>query len=224
MGHHGRVTLNVLHVHGQPCPNLLGLGRFTVCLLPPPHTFDVWKLDSFAGNSEPRMIAASDAAHEMGKGSGGFLFSDTFFCRRRAVVKIDAQVFQLWQAKDFVIAQLELLMVFQALISFPDSFRHNTCVWWIDNIASLMSLVRGRSDSPDLDRLAQMIHMLLFSLHCNMWFEWVQSKSNWTDGISREGFADPFVQEFGFTCHQVAVPHLLWQLPLLPLSVVFSFL
>ena len=173
---------------------------------------------------EPRMIAASDAAHERGKGSGGFLFSDAFFCRRGAVVEIDAKVFQLWQAKELVIAQLELLMVFQALICFPDSFRRNTCVWWIDNIASLMSLVRGRSDSPDLDRLAQMIHMLLFNLHCNMWFEWVQSKSNWTDGISREGFADPFIREFSFTCHQVAVPHSLWQLPLLPLSIVFSFL
>ena len=39
-----------------------------------------------------------------------------------------------------------------------------------------------------------------------------------------EGFADPFIRDFGFSCHQVAVPHLLWQLPLLPLSVVFSFL
>ena len=46
-------------------------------------------------------------------------------------MKIDAEVLQLWQAKDFVIAQLELLMVFQALISFPDSFKRNTCVWWM---------------------------------------------------------------------------------------------
>ena len=38
------------------------------------------------------MIAASDAAHERGKGSGGFLFSDAFFCRRGAVVEIDAKV------------------------------------------------------------------------------------------------------------------------------------
>ena len=50
---------------------------------------------SLLPSSEPRMIAASDAAHEMGKGSGGFLFSDTFFCRTKAVVKIDAQVLQL---------------------------------------------------------------------------------------------------------------------------------
>ena len=43
-----------------------------------------------------------------------------------------------------------------------------------------MSLVKGRSDSAELDLIAQSVHLLLFSLQCSLWLEWVLSKSNWT--------------------------------------------
>ena len=91
-----------------------------------------------------------------------------------------------------------------------------TGVWYIDNIAALMSLVRGRSDNPDLERMAQMIHLALFHLHCGLWFEWVQSKSNWSDGISRFGLRDSFVIHHSFTCHRTRVVTQLWQLPTSP--------
>jgi hypothetical protein len=131
------------------------------------------------------MTGASDAAQEEGFGSGGFLLSDKHWVRRGAEVVITEDVLSLWRPQDVLIAQLELLMVFQAIVTFPDAFRYATGVWYIDNIAALMSLVRGRSDNPDLERMAQMIHLALFHLHCGLWFEWVQSKSNWSDGISR---------------------------------------
>ena len=46
-------------------------------------------------------------------------------------------------------------MVLQALLTFPDEFRQCSGVWYIDNIASLMSLLKGRSDNEDLDHMAQ---------------------------------------------------------------------
>ena len=115
-------------------------------------------------------------------------------------------------------------MVFQAVITFPDEFRYASGVWYIDDIASLMALIKGRSDNLDLDHLAQMIHLLLYHLHCSIWFEWIQSKSNWSDGISRDGFKDRFVQNYAFQCHTSSVPSSLWQLPIFLLSLVFSFL
>ena len=129
-------------------------------------------------------------------GSGGFLLNTRFFCRVGAVVRITPVVLQLWNPCEVCIAQLELLMVFQAVVTFPDEFRHASGVWYIDNFASLMALIKGRSDNLDLDHLAQMIHLLLYHLHCSLWFEWVQSKSNWSDGISRDGFKDRFVQDY----------------------------
>ena len=171
-----------------------------------------------------RIAGASDAAQDATVGTGGFLLSTKCFARLGAVVRITPSVVSLWKSCEVYIAQLELLMVLQAILTFPDEFRQCSGVWYIDNIASLMSLLKGRSDNEDLDHMAQMIHLLLFHLRCSLWFEWVQSKSNWSDGISRTGFRDPFIHRFKFRCHLTTVVEPLWLLPLFALSRVFSFL
>ena len=89
------------------------------------------------------------------------------------------------------IAQLELSMVLYALTSPAAAFRGCRGVWYIDTVAALMALIRGRSDAPDLERLAPLIHIALFSLRAWVFWEWVPSKSNWSDSISRLGEADP---------------------------------
>ena len=174
----------------------------------------------------PRLAGASDAVQEEGFGLGGFLLSDKHSVRRGAEVVITEDMLSLWRPQDVLMAQLELLMVFQALVTFPDAFRYATGVWYIDDIAALMSLVRGRSDNPDLERMAQIIRLALFHLQCGLclWFEWVQSKSNWSGGISRFGLRDSFVIHHSFTCHRARVVTQLWQLPTFPLSKVFSYL
>ena len=171
-----------------------------------------------------RICGASDAAEEQERCSGGFLISTSTFDRLAVVVLIDQTVINLWRPGHPHIAQLELLMVFQALLAFPDEFRGASGVWYIDNIASLMALVRGRSENDELDRLAQMIHLLLFHLDSKLYFEWVQSASNWADGISRRGSADSFVHKAGFALFKQKVPTFLWRWPLLLLSRVFQYL
>ena len=64
---------------------------------------------------------------------------------------------------DTKIAQLELSMVLFALTSRASSFRGHRGVWYIDNVAALMALIGGRSDSPDLQRLTDLIPVALFS-------------------------------------------------------------
>ena len=87
-----------------------------------------------------------------------------------------------------------------------------------------MSLVRGRSDNDSLDFMASMVHMLLFHLNCYLWFEWVPSKSNWSDGISRDGFQDRFWREHLFTVHLSTVPTFLWQFDITILTLIFAYL
>ena len=79
-----------------------------------------------------------------------------------------------WDDQDTKIAQLELLKVL-GLISFPHVFRYTSRVWYTDNIAALMALVRRRSDSQELDHKAQAIHILLFHLRWYLWCEWLVS-------------------------------------------------
>ena len=97
------------------------------------------------------------------------------------------QVFDIFWAQDYVIAQLELLAVLQGIITFADQLRNTSRVWFIDNIAALMSLVRGRSDNGDLDNMASMVHFLFFAINCQCYFDWVESKANWVVLVATVG-------------------------------------
>ena len=172
-----------------------------------------------------RVLVASDAAQDGHRvGSGAFLLLTPRKQRLGAVVVIDDSAFDLWDAQETKIAQLELLMVFQSLLTFPSAFRGTTGVYFIDKIAALMALVKGRSDSPELDAIAQSIHMLLFCLHCSLWFEWIPSKSNWSDAISRQGLNDPWFAAHHFRVHISAVPVFLWRFSLSVRTCIFQFL
>ena len=87
-----------------------------------------------------------------------------------------------------------------------------------------MSLIRGRSKSPDLERLAQLIHVALFALRASFFFEDTPSKTNWADTVSRIGFHDPWLHLRGFSCHVACFPFQLVDLPFLAVLRVFEFL
>ena len=86
-------------------------------------------------------------------------------------------------------------------------------MWFIDNVAVLMTLIKGRSDSPDLEVMSGIIHALLFAYKTWIFWEWVPSKSNWTDSISRLGWNDPWFKSNGFTAQLAPFPAILWRLP-----------
>ena len=174
--------------------------------------------------SRPRFCAASDAClrryQDGGAGCLLHLHPDT---RLGAEFPLRPQVFDIFWAQDYVIAQLELLAVLQGIITFADQLRNTSRVWFIDNIAALMSLVRGRSDNGDLDNMASMVHFLLFAINCQCYFDWVESKANWSDGISRDGMYDTFWPKHGFRVHQSEVVTSLWSFPLRVQVRIFSF-
>ncbi len=149
-----------------------------------------------------RFCVASDAALESPfQGTGGFVIvwlSGDKQSREAFVADIPPQIHDMWTPGDKKIAQLELIMVLYGLIMRPDSFRNRRGIWFIDNTAALMSLIRGRSDSPDLEHMSRMIHLALYALNCWIFWEWIPSKSNWADAISRLGAQDPWLHRNGF--------------------------
>ena len=150
----------------------------------------------------PRFLAASDAAEDVpGQGSGGFhlVWLDEPEVRESLVAAIGPEVYACFTPGDQKIAQLELAMLLYALAVRAPSFRGRRGFWCIDSIAALMSLIRGRSSSPDLERLAQLIHLAMFALRSSFFFEYIPSKTNWADAVSRVGFADPWLHQRGFT-------------------------
>lgn len=176
-----------------------------------------------------RFLAASDAALETPRnGTGGYWLiwnpASQGQLREGAVADIPTSIYDLWTDSSFKIAQLELLMVLVALVNNPAKFRHARGIWCIGSVAALMAVVRGRSDSPELDQLAGIIHAVLFAFETWTYFEWVQSNSNWADGISRYAEHDRWHQRQGFSCTRAPVPLELWHLPVRGVVRVAEFL
>ena len=175
-----------------------------------------------------RFLAASDAALESpGQGTGGFLvvWHDDHRQQREAFVSlIPPLVYSLWEPGDKKIAQLELLQVLYALFSRPSSFRGRRGLWFIDNTAALMALIRGRSDNADLEHMSRLIHITLFGLKAWFFWEWIPSKANWSDEISRDGLQATWHRRHGFTTHFAFFPFEIWSLPLPAFLRVVEFL
>ena len=139
-------------------------------------------------------------------------------------MRIPPQVYNLWGPHDTYIAQLELMMVLAAVLDVGPALRLRRGVWFIDNVAALMALVRGRSNEPALDHMALLIHLALFVLRAWVYFEWVESKANWSDGISRDGLKDPWYQRHHFQTAVFDMPYVILSLPIKPSLILFEFL
>ena len=174
-----------------------------------------------------RFVAASDAAEDVpGEGTGGFLlvWRSGLPSREAFVAEVSPSVYSLFTPGNHKIAQLELSMVLYALTRAPRVSGGPGGVWYIDNVAALMCLIRGRSDSPDLERMANLIHVALFALQTWIYWEWIPSKSNWSDSISRLGWRDPWHRMHHFKCFPAYFPASLWRLPLRPVTLIFELL
>ena len=103
-------------------------------------------------------------------------------------------------------------------------FRHRHGLWFLDNVAAVMTLVRGRSSNADLAKLGHLIHLALFALRAQGYWEYIQSKSNWADDISRLGVNDPWWRCHGFNFYSSYLPTILFQLPFVAVILTFEFL
>ena len=87
-----------------------------------------------------------------------------------------------------------------------EALRGQDCIFFVDNDAAVAALVRVSSTQRDAAFIVQVVHAMLTILHCRGWFEWVDTKSNQADGLSREGLAIPEAQG----------PHPAWECQCLP--------
>ena len=115
-------------------------------------------------------------------------------------------------------------MVLVGLVKFAPVLLGMRSVWFIDNIAALISLVRGRSISDDPDSMSLINHCAPFALRTWVHFRWVKSASNWSDDTSRTGLGDPWHRAHCFAASQCnAMPRIL-RLPFRPAIRFFEFL
>ena len=102
----------------------------------------------------------------------------------------------------------EAVAVPQLIIQLQDVFAGRDVVWYIDNEAACSSLVRGASRQEDVGLLSGIAHLIMMLLHCRIWFEWVDSDSNPSDGLSRDGLCDEWTLRQGWDLYEL--PPLEW--------------
>ena len=71
-------------------------------------------------------------------------------------------------------------------------------MWFIDNESAVACAIRGGSNLPEVETAIQVAHLLWLRLGCRVWIEWVDSKSNPADGLSRLGLEDPWTKAQGW--------------------------
>ena len=62
-------------------------------------------------------------------------------------------------------------------------------LWFIDNQSALGALIKSASSADDMSEMALLNSLALASVAARVWFEYVPSKLNVSDPLSREGWS-----------------------------------
>ena len=191
--------------------------------LMPRREYQLWNL------TRRRIITASDAAYEDGKGSAGFLSvidpGQPAETRLGRVITLPKNIYSIWgEGRITYIAQLELLAMLVALIEVAPLIRDTYSVWFIDNVAALMALVKGSSNSHSLDQMAKIVHLACFAIRTVPYFEYIESKANWADEVSRVGTQGTWAPHNAFPVEECGVLAELLTLPCIAVIMIFEYL
>ena len=135
-----------------------------------------------------------------------------------------AGLYDAWCARGKYIAKLELLAVLVALIEVAGRVRGANTIWFVDNVAALMALVKGSSGSHSLDQMAKLVHLACFALRSVPYFEYIESAANWADEISRVGTQGNWAPKNAFSVEKCGVVVELLTLPSLAVVKIFEYL
>ena len=90
--------------------------------------------------------------------------------------------------------------------SLARHIRGKDVIWFVENEGAAAAAIRGASTQGDVDHFVQVAHLLWMKLECRVWIEWIDSKSNPADGLSRLGLQDPWTQEQGWDFSEAPQP------------------
>ena len=93
--------------------------------------------------------------------------------------------------------------------NIPELIRGQDVVWYIDNQSACQVLMKGASSIRDLSILAAVTQLLLTRLGCRVYWEYVESDSNPSDGLSRGGLSDEWTLQQGWQLRSASMPPIL---------------
>ena len=79
-------------------------------------------------------------------------------------------------------------------------------LWFVDNAAAVSALIRSTCSQEDVHGIAQYAQFLLCRHRCRTWFEWIDSRSNLADGLSRDGLTDEWTMRQDWDVSEYSYP------------------
>ena len=146
-------------------------------------------------NPQPPVIVYTDASTEHGPFG---LRIGTLIIPRSGPCLVDVwdvppEVQACLQERSSQIMPAELLAAPLTFLAAPSSFREQDVLFFIDNQAAMAALIRASSRASDCSLISLFCSVLVVSLRARAWYEYVNTKQNPADRLSRLGFEDPIV-------------------------------
>jgi len=159
--------------------------------------------------SSPRklVIGYSDAEYKPGSGipprlGWAFFHPDLSLPIARTCLLDDSTV-DSWKPRSQQIFPAETFAVLAALVTHAALLKGCDILWFVDNEAACSTLIRGASREEDVHLIAEITHWTAMKMDVRIWIEWIDSSSNPSDGLSREGLLCP---RFGHLASEVHEP------------------
>ena len=95
--------------------------------------------------------------------------------------------------------------------TFLATLRGRDIIWFIDNRGAAEAMIKGASPQLDTTQMVLTIQLLFMALGCRVWVEWIDSKANPADCLSRDDAdSEEAVRTSGFLLFPPSEPP--WQL------------
>ena len=164
----------------------------------------------------PPLVVASDGRlDDSAPPSVAVLVFDPVTGTRQGVVAVlSGELLSAWGGdRETFICRVEQAAVLLGLLTWPALFASRDAYWFEDNSVVLSGLCRGGSRTALLDQGVAVVHLLLARLRARVWFEYVESHANWSDGASRLLLLGPWSAHHGFQLVTGDVPSWPWTVP-----------
>ena len=155
-------------------------------------------------NSSPAILY-SDASYSPSEARLGWVvfFPDRHRKPEGVTVKVSDATLHSMNVRATQVFPCEALAVTHALLTYERELAGADILSFVDNEAACAAFIKGSSSSTDVDHLVSVAHLVACRANIRVWYEWVDSDSNISDGLSRQGLEDPFAISQGWQLNEL---------------------
>ena len=135
----------------------------------------------------------TDASFEGGELRLGWIILRSHVCLAAGTTLVPNSVLDAWKPRHQPIFPGEGLCVLVVPALHPKLLFQEDAIWFVDNQAALSAAIRSGCRETDVHEIAYAAATLRTRLSFRCWFEWVDSDSNPSDGLSRVGLRCEFI-------------------------------